>query len=162
EILQMGLGEKDDAMLHQGWKIVEKNQAKIYDLVMDMLSYSKEREPAIEETDLNQVVRDVLELVEGRLKEGGVKLELPLPGTLPRVAAAPEGLHRALLNIVSNAADAVEGRKTPQIALATTLEGDGRWVRIVVLDNGVGIPLEHQADIFKPFISSKGARGTGL
>jgi len=162
EILQMGLGEKDDAMLHQGWKIVEKNQAKIYDLVMDMLSYSKEREPAIEETDLNQLVRDVLELVEGRLKEGGVKLELRLAESLPRVAADPEGLHRALLNIVSNAADAVEGRKTPQIALATTLEGDGRWVRVVVLDNGVGIPLEHQADIFKPFISSKGARGTGL
>src|SRR5262249_33945518 len=47
EILKMGLSEKDDAMLQQGWRIVEKNQGKIYHLVMDMLSYSKEREPAI-------------------------------------------------------------------------------------------------------------------
>src|SRR5439155_13634055 len=63
EILKMGLADKDEAMLQQGWKIVEKNQGKIYDLVMDMLSYSKEREPTIEETDLNEVARDVLELL---------------------------------------------------------------------------------------------------
>ena len=50
EILKMGLEDKDEDLLQQGWKIVEKNQGKIYDLVMDMLSYSKEREPAIEPT----------------------------------------------------------------------------------------------------------------
>src|SRR5262249_22981653 len=59
EILKMGLTDKNDALLQQGWKIVEKNQGKIYDLVMDMLSYSKEREPAIESTDINRVVEDV-------------------------------------------------------------------------------------------------------
>ena len=59
EILKMGLKDKNDKLLQQGWSIVEKNQGKIYDLVMDMLSYSKEREPAIEITDLNQMVRDV-------------------------------------------------------------------------------------------------------
>ena len=48
DILKMGLKDKNDSLLQQGWKIVEKNQGKIYDLVMDMLSYSKEREPAIE------------------------------------------------------------------------------------------------------------------
>ena len=63
EILKMGLKDKDDELLQQGWKIIEKNQGKIYDLVMDMLSYSKEREPAIESTDLNSVVREVVELM---------------------------------------------------------------------------------------------------
>ena len=43
EVLKLGLQDKDEAMLQQGWKIVEKNQGKIYDLVMDMLGYSKER-----------------------------------------------------------------------------------------------------------------------
>ena len=49
----------------KGWKMVEKNQGKIYELVMDMLSYSKEREPAIEPTDINEVVDDVVELLAG-------------------------------------------------------------------------------------------------
>jgi signal transduction histidine kinase/pSer/pThr/pTyr-binding forkhead associated (FHA) protein len=162
DILKMGLTDKSEALLQQGWKIVEKNQGKIYDLVMDMLSYSKEREPAIEETDLNGLVREVLELFEGRLKEVGVRLETHLQENLVPVPVDPEGLHRALLNIVTNAIDAVEERKNPLVAVTTLLEADGGWVRIIVHDNGVGIPLDKQPDIFKPFVSSKGAKGTGL
>jgi signal transduction histidine kinase/pSer/pThr/pTyr-binding forkhead associated (FHA) protein len=162
EILKMGLGEKDEAMLQQGWKIVEKNQGKIYDMVMDMLSYSKEREPAVEETDFNQVVRDVLELMAGRAKEMGAKLEVRLEPALPSVQLDPEGLHRALLNIVSNAFDAVEERKNPYVGVVTKRDPDAGWVRVLVVDNGTGIPPEKLADIFKPFVSTKGARGTGL
>ena len=91
EILKMGLAEKNDVLLQQGWKIVEKNQGKIYDLVMDMLSYSKEREPAIEDTDLNEVVRDVLELVAGRAKEMGVRLEIRWTRACPRCSSTPKG-----------------------------------------------------------------------
>ena len=63
---------------------------------------------------------------------------------------------------MSNAIDAVEERKNPTVGVVTQLEADGEWVRIIVVDNGVGIPLDKQPEIFKPFVSSKGARGTGL
>jgi signal transduction histidine kinase/pSer/pThr/pTyr-binding forkhead associated (FHA) protein len=162
DILKLGLADKSEALLQQGWKIVEKNQGKIYDLVMDMLSYSKDREPALEATDLNGIVRDLLELLQGRLKEGGVKLETRLQQDLPPVPVDPEGLHRALLNILSNAIDAVEERKNPCVTVATLVERAAEWVRVVVADNGVGIPPDKQPDIFKPFVSSKGAKGTGL
>jgi signal transduction histidine kinase len=162
DILKMGLTEKNEEMLQQGWKIVEKNQGKIYDLVMDMLSYSKEREPAIEDIDLNQIVRDVLELLEGKTKELGVRLETRLDDSMPMVQADPEGLHRALLNLVSNALDAVEERKNRQVVVGTSLDPVEGWVRIQVLDNGVGIPPQLLPDIFKPFVSTKGAKGTGL
>jgi signal transduction histidine kinase len=127
-----------------------------------MLSYSKEREPAIEQTDLSGIVEDVAELLQGRMKEVGANLKTRFQADLPLVPADPEGLHRALLNILSNAIDAVEERANPSIVVATLLEADGAWVRIVVADNGVGIPVEKQPDIFKPFVSSKGAKGTGL
>jgi signal transduction histidine kinase len=162
EILKMGLGEKDEQMLQQGWKIVEKNQGKIYDLVMDMLSYSKEREPVIEETDINKVARDVLELLAGRAKEIGARMEARLEDGLPQVQVDPEGLHRALLNIAGNALDAVEERKNPQVAVVTSLDPEAGWMRITILDNGVGIPANRLTDIFKPFVSTKGAKGTGL
>jgi signal transduction histidine kinase len=77
------------------------------------------------------------------------------------VQADPEGLHRALLNIVGNALDAAEGQPEPKVTIGTRT-GDEGWVRIIVLDNGTGIPPEQIADIFRPFVSSKGARGTGL
>jgi signal transduction histidine kinase/pSer/pThr/pTyr-binding forkhead associated (FHA) protein len=162
EILKMGLAGMDDQMLHQGWKIVEKNQGKIYDLVMDMLSYSKEREPAIEDTNLNQIVKDVLELLAGRAKEVAARVETRLEASLPVVQADPEGLHRALLNILSNAFDAVEERPKPQVGVVTALDNEEGWARITVIDNGVGIPAQRLLDIFKPFISTKGAKGTGL
>jgi signal transduction histidine kinase len=129
---------------------------------MDMLSYSKEREPAIEETDVNQVVQDILDLMKGRAKELGVKLGARLAEKLPPVPCDPEGLHRALLNIISNGLDAVEDRPNPQVAVLTELEADGAWARISVRDNGVGIPSSKLGDIFKPFVSTKGAKGTGL
>jgi len=157
----MGIDDLDEKALRQGWAIVEKNQGKIYDLVMDMLSYSKEREPAIEETDINAVTRDVLELVQGRAKEMSVKLDSKF-ADLPIIQADPEGLHRAILNIVSNALDAVEERENGQVAVGTKLEVDGEMVLLVVVDNGVGISPERLNDIFKPFVSSKGSKGTGL
>src|SRR5262245_44888169 len=161
DIIKMGLKDKNDTLIQQGWRIAEKNQGKIYDLVMDMLSYSKERVPAVETTDLNETVRDVFELMENHAREVGVKLELSLGEGLPAIPVDPEGIHRALLNIVGNAIDAVEGRPSPLVTLGTRLAEEG-WLKIVVIDNGVGIPQEKLAEIFKPFVSTKGARGTGL
>jgi signal transduction histidine kinase len=162
DILKMGFAEKNDDLLQKGWILVQKNQNKIYELVMDMLSYSKEREPAVEETDLNEIVRDVGDLLKGRADELGIQLDLRLRERMPVMQADPEGIHRALLNVAGNALDAVEGREDAQVALATEVEEDGGWVRIVVHDNGVGIAPETAANIFKPFVSTKGARGTGL
>lgn len=161
DILRMGFRDKNEKLIEQGWRIAEKNQAKIYDLVMDMLNFSKERVPAVEPTDLNDVVKDIFELLTPRAKERNVKLEMSGAEGLPIVQVDSEGIHRALLNIVGNALDAVEDRPEPQVTISTRLAEEG-WVRIVVLDNGPGIAPEKIEDIFKPFVSSKGSRGTGL
>src|SRR5439155_19088764 len=78
EILKMGLKDKNDHLVQQGWRIAEKNQGKIYDLVMDMLNYSKERVPSVEPTDVNEIVKDICELLAPRAKELKVKLEINL------------------------------------------------------------------------------------
>jgi signal transduction histidine kinase len=162
DLINLGMKDDNHQLLQQGWKTLEKNQVRIYDLVMDMLSYSKEREPALEETDLTQVVTDVVELVDGRAKELNVVIETKFDPQVKPFQADPEGLHKALLNIVTNAVDALQGRENAQLSLQTTLETSGRWAQIIAQDNGPGIAKELQGDIFKPFISTKGSKGTGL
>jgi signal transduction histidine kinase/pSer/pThr/pTyr-binding forkhead associated (FHA) protein len=162
DMVRSAMADSDGEMLHKGWRLVEKNQGKIHDLVMDMLSFSKERDPLIETIDLNRVVEDVIEVVHGRADEKGIRLDIRLSPTLSLVPADPDGVHKALLNVVSNALDAVEDREDPYVGVQTLLEPNGEWARIVVLDHGPGIPPETLADIFKPFVSTKGSRGTGL
>ena len=162
DIVNMGLKDKDETLLTRGWGIVQKNQAKIYDMVLDMLSYSKDREPAVEMIDLNRVVKEVIELLTSRATELHIKLETKLDANLPQLLADPEAIHRAVLNIVGNAFDAVEGRDDPRVAIGTSMEADNAWVKIVVVDNGTGIAADKLNEIFKPFVSTKGAKGTGL
>jgi signal transduction histidine kinase len=67
-----------------------------------------------------------------------------------------------LLNVVSNAVDATEGRAPARVAVSTRLASDGPFAEIIVTDTGGGIPPDKLKQIFKPFVSTKGARGTGL
>jgi signal transduction histidine kinase/pSer/pThr/pTyr-binding forkhead associated (FHA) protein len=162
EILRMGLDAMDPELLKQGWKNIEKNQGRIYDLVMNMLGYSKEREPCIEETDLNAIVQEVIDLLKPRAAEKEITLEARLESRLPRCPADREGIHRAVLNIVGNALDAVEEVQQPRVVVATSREAGEGWFRIQVRDNGPGIAADRVREIFRPFVSTKGARGTGL
>ena len=72
-LIDLGLNEKDESIVRRGWTIVEKNQTRIYNMVMDMLSFSKDREPALEAADLNETVGEVFELMQSRAEELGVR-----------------------------------------------------------------------------------------
>ncbi len=161
-LVDMGLSEKDDAIVRKGWGIVEKNQAKIYNLVMDMLSFSKEREPGLEPTNLNEVVSEVVELMQSRAADLKVTLEWSPASNLPEMHLDPDGIHRAILNIVTNAIDASEEAQNATAKVATSWDEKTSTVRVTITDNGVGIAEENMASIFEVFASTKGARGTGL
>ena len=162
DMVRSALTTDDRDLLTKGWKLVERNQTRIDQLILDMLSYSKDREPAIEPTDLNKLCEDVLDMVRGRAADRGIALEWR-PGTgLTAVPCDPDGIHRAVLNLVTNALDAVEDRPTPKVAVQAILEPDGAWAKVIVLDNGPGVPADRYEDIFRPFVSTKGSRGTGL
>lgn len=162
DMVRTAMAESDRDLLGKGWRLVEKNQGRIDQLILDMLSYSKEREPAIEPTDLNKLCDDVLDMVRGRAAECGVTLDWRPGANVSAVPCDPDGIHRAVLNIVTNALDAVDSRPGAKVAVQTLLEPDGSWAKLIVLDNGPGIPADAVGDIFKPFVSTKGSRGTGL
>ncbi len=160
DLVRTALRDDDRELLLKGWKLVERNQDRIDHLILDMLSFSKEREPVIQLVDLNSLCGDVLELVRGRAAENHIEL-LWEPGSgVEQVPCDPDGIHRAVLNIVTNALDALEPQGGGRITVATAAEPP--WAVVTIEDNGPGIPPEIVEDIFKPFVSTKGARGTGL
>lgn len=162
-LIDMGLNQKDETITRRGWSIVEKNQGKIYNLVMDMLSFSKDREPALETADLNATVSDVIELMQSRAAELGVGLNWEPAADLPEVLIDPDGIHRAVLNLVTNALDASEGAPGGgRVTVSTSWEAEAAVARVEVRDNGVGIPVEDLPGLFEVFSSTKGSRGTGL
>jgi signal transduction histidine kinase len=161
-LIDLGLKDRDDAVVRQGWTIVDKNQTKIYNMVMDMLSFSKEREPALEPANLNEVIGDVVELMQSRANELGVELKW-IPGDgLPEVLIDAEAIHRAVLNIVTNAIDASEEGEAAKVVVKTEWDAEQPAARIIVSDNGVGIDDKEIPALFQLFASTKGARGTGL
>lgn len=161
-LIDMGLKEHNEDHVRKGWAIVEKNQNKIYQLVMDMLAFSKERQPVMAAAALNHTVGEVCELMQARAAECRVRLEVRLTENLPTAAFDVEGIHRAVLNVVTNAIDAVEGTETGHVIVETGHEPAPDVVFVSVTDNGPGVPEDQLTRIFNIFESTKGARGTGL
>jgi signal transduction histidine kinase len=160
--------------IRRGWDIVEKNQEKISNLVLDMLSFSKEREPQRAEAELNEVVGDVVELMRVRAEEREVTLDWQ-PGDVPTLTFDPDGMHRAVLNLVTNAIDACEDvssdgdssdgngeERARQVTVSTEYAAEESLARVIVEDNGCGIAPEDLDKVFTLFESRKGSRGTGL
>jgi signal transduction histidine kinase/pSer/pThr/pTyr-binding forkhead associated (FHA) protein len=161
-LIDVGLKDKDDSIVRRGWTIVEKNQTKIYNLVMDMLSFSKDREPALAPADLNETVSDVVELMQSRAAELNVRLDWHPGPDIPRMLIDAEGIHRAVLNIVTNAIDASEGAIDAHVTIKTEWLPRSSVARIQVTDNGSGIDEADIPAMFQIYASTKGSRGTGL
>ena len=161
-LIEMGLNQTNDDLVRQGWGIVERNQKRISDLVMDMLSFSKDRVPDLQSGNLNVICQEVAELAEMSSKESGVTFEFRPESGLPVAEFDHEGIHRAVLNIVANAIDAVAESEDGRVVLQTGYDRDNDVMLVAVTDNGPGIREEHRASVFQVFESSKGERGTGI
>ncbi len=101
-------------------------------------------------------------MMEIGFAEGSVTLEFKPAADLPDSTFDPEGIHRAVLNVVTNAIDAVEGREQARVQVETGYVPETETIWISVADNGPGIPPEQMKKLFSLFESTKGARGTGL
>ncbi|MDP7020223.1 MAG: FHA domain-containing protein [Pirellulaceae bacterium] len=161
-LIEEGLKNEKPNIVAKGWGIVDKNQEKISNLVMDMLTFSKERDPIMEPADVNAVVGDVVELMVQRAKELSVELIWQPDGKMPQLQFDSDAMHRAVLNVITNAIDACEDVEHAVVTVSSHYDAPHALARIVVADNGTGIEDEDLRKIFSVFESRKGSRGTGL
>jgi two-component system NtrC family sensor kinase len=164
-LVDKALEKKDMRSLGTGWDMVQRNIGRISGLAKDLLSYSKEREPEYELCAPNAIVEEVCRLMDLKAKEFGAEIVKDLDPTVGDASLDPKGIYRCLLNLVSNAIDAIssdedEG-KDYLVRVTTRREMDGTLV-FQVSDNGCGMDAAVRKQIFSSLFSTKGSKGTGL
>jgi nitrogen fixation/metabolism regulation signal transduction histidine kinase len=108
---------------------------------------------------LNPIVENALNVFDGRLH--GIALHCELAPDLPLVQADPEQLKRAVVNLIDNAAEALEHSALKEIWIRTALDSERDVVELMVADSGPGLAPDAKERLFLPFFSTK-RRGTGL
>ena len=160
DLVDFGLQQMSIEKAKDAWPIVQHALQQINQLVLNMLAFSKEREPILESVNINSIIEEIVELEKIGVDERGVILGTDLHHVSP-IQAEKSGLQQALLNLISNALEVVPD-KSGVVTVSSQLDRANNNVIIVVSDNGGGIEAEQLEEIFTPFFSSKGQKGTGL
>jgi PAS domain S-box-containing protein len=139
--------------------LIEREAGTLKSLVDEFSQFARFPAAKPAAVDLNPLVAGALEVFAGRLD--GVTVRSEYGADLPRVKADAELLRRVLVNLVDNAAEAMEGSPVRELQIATRASAGGEMVEIVVADSGHGISSEDKEKLFLPHFSTRG-RGTGL
>ncbi len=132
-------------------------------ITQNLLRFARRTESKLETLDVNAFVREVIELMEREAKTSGIRFHAELDAALPPVVSDPSQLQQVLLNLITNAVDAHEGKPYGAIRIATRADTAARRFALQVADTGSGIRPEHLPRIFDPFFTTKSVgRGTGL
>jgi signal transduction histidine kinase len=137
-------------------RVIHRHAQRVARIAHGLLSFSRHSSGEQGRVDLNRVVDETLLLVEKMIVNDGIAFRRALAPDLPPIWGDANALQQVVMNLVTNARDAVKGG----VETTATIEPPG-GVRLVVHDTGPGIPPELLPKIFDPFFTTK-AEGTGL
>lgn len=171
-LLKMGIDEKDFAIAGEASTILSKNHRRLGNLVLDLLNLASEQKPDFEIYDVNIVIQDVVELLQPQLQKEGINIHVDtkLKGTPLFAELDARGIHRVLLNIISNSEEAILSKNDADrkdkiignILVSAKFNDKMDYIIITVSDDGVGLKKEEMDSMFDLFVTSKGNAGTGL
>jgi two-component system NtrC family sensor kinase len=135
-------------------------------IVRNLLLFARDEKPAHRRVELNEIVKRTFALRSYELRLENIRLALDLEAGLPAVLADGQQMQQLVLNLLSNAEQAIEsgtGRGVIEVRTRSVRRGARRMIRLEVRDNGPGIPPDILPRIFDPFFTTKPAGiGTGL
>ena len=159
EMLETRLGPAADPRLLRPLATARGAAVRGERMMDGLLAFARRRPVAPQRLDVNEVIGAAGEVL--RVASGNVPIRLDLAHNLPPIEADLDQLERAMVNLVTNARDALGGRVDGTITIATAR--DGEHVHLSVGDNGAGMSDEVLARAFEPLFSTKEeGRGTGL
>ena len=132
-------------------------------LLRGLLRFVRAGEKRSTTVNLNDVVRSAIDLVSYRFSIDEISIEGRLDPELPTVVGDANRLEQVIVNLLSNALDALRSVNPPRRLIVDSFPDDtGGRVCVTVTDNGPGVAPEIAPRLFRPFASTKGVRGTGL
>jgi len=139
--------------------LIGQEVGTLEELVNEFSQFARFPVARLAPADINAIVRDALAVFDGRLK--GIFIDTRFAPDLPLIKADAELLRRVVVNLIDNAAEAMEGSAAKHLVLATLFRSSRDTVEISVADSGHGISPEDKDKLFLPHFSTK-ERGTGL
>jgi len=141
--------------------LIASESRRCGDLVKNLLTFSRTTPINLQSTNLNQVIDRSLRLVQHQFDLAGVHVELELDSDLPPTVCDGAQIEQVLLALMMNALDAMP--QGGNLWVTTKLDREESVVRVIVRDDGCGIPAEILLHMFEPFLTTKETgRGVGL
>jgi two-component system NtrC family sensor kinase len=140
------------------------NQAeRCSSIIKGLLGFSRKQSSEKAKVNLNTLIGNTLNLVRNQSKFHNILFDLRLKPSLPEITIDPNQIQQVFLNLLINAADAMEEKGKITISSDVAEEEGARFVTLVFTDTGSGIPKESLGKVFEPFFTTKPAgKGTGL
>jgi signal transduction histidine kinase len=140
-------------------RLIEREVATLAALVNEFSQFVRFPTAKLTPTDTNTTVHEAIEVFSGRLD--GIQIKTALEQNLPAIRADGPLLRSVIVNLIDNAAEALEGAPCREISVKTHLRSESDTIEIAVADTGHGISPEDKDRLFLPHFSTK-ERGTGL
>ena len=140
-------------------KLIQREVGTLKTLVDEFTAFARFPSSKPAPTQINNILEDALNVFAGRLN--GIALQRDLSANLPLVQADSDQMKRVVVNLIDNAAEALEQSLRKEIWVRSTLATDRDVVEIIIEDSGPGIPPEAKERLFLPYFSTKSS-GTGL
>lgn len=141
-------------------KIV-KESMRCKDIVKGLLDFARQTEPEVKLASINEVLRSTLSLVEKQTLFQNIQIITRINPDLPAVEIDTTQIQQVFMNIIINAAEALDGQG--ELIIATRVSEDNRFVEVEFTDSGCGISQENLKRLFEPFFTTKEVgHGTGL
>jgi PAS domain S-box-containing protein len=157
------LGPEEVEVIRQILTQIQVASNKIESVIKRVMDFSKPGAPKMVRTNINQSLEEAIELSSVTMRKNGIKFEKSLAPNLPQCYADPHLIEQVVLNLITNAARAMEKSTNGNKRVEIKSSAENNTLCIQVADTGPGVPAELREKIFDPFFTTKDdGSGIGL
>ncbi|MDM8550001.1 response regulator [Desulfobacterales bacterium HSG2] len=164
--------ESDSDKLRKEIEMIEKNTGRMMNIINHLRIFSRQSQQELSPVNINEVIENCFLMIGEQLRLHSIEIRKKLNPDIPKITADANQLEQVFLNLLTNAKDAIEEKRTrseplsqntERIEIITGVSEDRRSLEILFKDMGTGVSSENADRIFDPFFTTKAAgKGTGL